>query len=117
MPSCSRVRRQLLHFHVVCKRGSYFNNYDRSFRLGQLNFSENRNKQRNQKNTRIIVEICFYCLPTSPSLNVFLKFPSNTRAECKSNFFIGSLTSAVVIKVFNHKRMFVNMDLNLIVVD
>ena len=43
VPSCSRVRRQLLHFHVVCKTVNF-----RRTRWRQMNFSENRNKQCNQ---------------------------------------------------------------------
>ena len=46
VPSCSRVRRQLLHFHVVCKTWSIF--CFRKTRCRQLNFSENRNKQCNR---------------------------------------------------------------------
>ena len=49
MPSCSRMRRQLLHFQVVCKTWSIFQELTSIFsfrkrRLKQLKFSENRNK-------------------------------------------------------------------------
>ena len=54
VPSCSRVRRQLLHFHVVCKTWSIFQQLSSIFsfrkrRWRQLKFSENRNKQWNQR--------------------------------------------------------------------
>ena len=53
VPSCSRVRRQLLHFHVVCKTWSIFQQLSSIFsfrktRWRQWNFSENRNQQCNQ---------------------------------------------------------------------
>ena len=85
MPSCSRVRRQLLHFHVVYKTWSIFQQLSSIFsfmktRWRQLNVSENGNKHCNQSkymlknNTRIVWKY-FYCLPTSPSSTVLLKFP------------------------------------------
>ena len=50
VPSCSRVRRQLLYFHVVCKTWPTFQQLWSIFsftmtRWRQLYFSENRNKQ------------------------------------------------------------------------
>ena len=86
VPSCSRVRRQLLHFHVVCKTWSIFQELSPMFSFKktlwrQLNLSENRNKQWNQskymlrKNTRIMSKY-FYCLPTLPSsCRPLLKLP------------------------------------------
>ena len=75
-------RRQLHHFHVVIKTWSIFQQLSSIFsfrktRWRQLNFSENRNKHCNQskymlKNTRIMSKY-FFCLPTSPSSNDFLK--------------------------------------------
>ena len=51
--SCSRVGRQLLHFHVVCKTWPIFQQLSSIFsvrkrRWKQLKFSENKNKQCNQ---------------------------------------------------------------------
>ena len=53
VPSCSQMRRQLLHFQVVCKTWSIFQQLSSNFSFRkthwrQLNFSENRNKQCNQ---------------------------------------------------------------------
>ena len=52
VPSCSRVRRQLLHFHVVCKTLSIFQELTSIFSFRKTrwrqNHSENRNKRCNQ---------------------------------------------------------------------
>ena len=54
VPSCSRVRRQLLHFHVISKTWPIFQQLSSIFsfrkrRWKQLKFSENRNKHCNQR--------------------------------------------------------------------
>ena len=73
------------------KRGQYFNNYRRSFRLGrdaEANWSSAKIETNSvtkattcsEKHTRIISKY-FHCLPTSPSSTVFLKFPSKDVLE------------------------------------
>ena len=103
VPSCSRVRRQLLHFHVVCKTWSIFQQLSSIFSFRktcwrQLKFSKNRNKQCNQSKYMLkikhkVMSKYFYCLPTSPSPNVFLKFPDFY--ACGRKFASGSVTSRV----------------------
>ena len=89
VPSCSRVRRQLLHFHVVCKTWSVFQQLlsifsFRKTRWRQLNLSENRYKQCNQskymlwKKHKDYLEIFLTaCLRHRPQAKVFLTFPTD----------------------------------------
>ena len=93
MPSCSRVRRQLLHFHVVCKTWSIFQELSSIFlfrkrRWKQLNFSENRNKHCNQSkymlrktegSCRNIFTACWLCCHRRR----LLKLPSNKHTTLK----------------------------------
>ena len=79
VPSCSRARRQLFHFHVVCKTWSIFQQLSSAFRLGrdaESNWSSAKIETKSgtkairaQKNTRIMSKY-FYYLPTSPSSTV-----------------------------------------------
>ena len=79
------MRLQLLHFHVVCKTWSIFQQLSSIFsfrktRWRQLNFSENRNKQCNQGK-------CMLKNPQGLCRNIF------TACRCRRprRFFLSSL--------------------------
>ena len=94
VPSRSRVRRQWLYFHVVCKTWSILKKLSSIFsfrktRWRQLTFSENRNKQCNQSKFIFIHKdyVKIFLVAASDSRTKITEIVETNKEGCNSSLF------------------------------